>query len=113
MLMPKIPSYFDFLTFSTNTSTPKLLKPLRLIIPSASTIRNWRGFELPSCAKGVTVPTSIKPKPNLPNPSMASPFLSAPAAKPIGFLNFKPITSVGFCGIGKIGKGRFPANLSN
>ena len=112
MLIPKIPSYFARFTFSTKTSTPRLLKPFRLIIPSASKIRNWRGLGLPSCANGVTVPTSIKPKPSFPKPSIASPFLSAPAARPIGFLNFSPITSTGLSGVGKIGKGSLPAIFS-
>ena len=65
------------------------------MMPSASTKRNWRGLAFPSCANGVTVPTSMKPKPMAPKPSIASAFLSAPAAKPIGFLNSIPMTVLG------------------
>ena len=44
-----------------------------------------RGFGLPGCAFGVTVPTSMKPKPIAPRPSMQRPFLSRPAARPTRF----------------------------
>ena len=47
---------------------------------------NILGFGFPSCAKGVIVPTSIKPNPNAPNESIKSPFLSKPAAIPSLFL---------------------------
>ncbi len=57
--------------------------------------RNKRGFRLPDCGLGVTVPTSINPKPSAASASMYSPFLSKPAAKPIELGNFKPITSLG------------------
>ena len=42
-----------------------------------------RGLGLPGCALGVTVPTSMKPKPIAPRPSMQRPFLSSPAARPM------------------------------
>ena len=88
-------------------------------MPSASIKRNWRGLALPSCASGVTVPTSINPNPIAPKPSMASPFLSAPAANPIGFLNLIPIT-VFSCPCGQANSvlssgfnGELPLNLSS
>ena len=77
----------------------------RLMIARSSVRRKTRGFSLPDCGLGVTVPEcqlkdemlkeekarqvpiSMKPNPNLVRPSMASPFLSKPAARPIGFLN--------------------------
>ena len=34
--------------------------------------RNMRGFGLPGCGRGVTVPTSMKPKPRLPSASMCA-----------------------------------------
>ncbi len=68
---------------------------MRLIIASCSGKRNKRGLGLPGCARGVTVPTSIKPKPSLSRPTKCSAFLSKPAAKPTGLGNFKPITSTG------------------
>ena len=43
---------------------PSLLKPSRLITASSSGSRNMRGFGLPACGSGVTVPTSTKPKPS-------------------------------------------------
>ncbi|CSE04834.1 Uncharacterised protein [Vibrio cholerae] len=68
-----------------------MLKPIRLMMPSACTKRNRRGLSLPACGLGVTVPTSTNPKPIAPNASMHSPFLSSPAAKPTGFLKVKPM----------------------
>lgn len=77
----------------------------RLIIARSSVRRKTRGCSLPDCGLGVTVPEcqrtnvmfteatasqipiSMKPNPNLVRPSMASPLLSKPAARPIGFLN--------------------------
>ena len=44
-----------------------------------------RGFGLPGCASGVTVPTSTLPKPIAPKASMQRPFLSSPAARPMRF----------------------------
>ena len=43
-----------------------------------------RGRGLPGCARGVTVPTSMKPKPSAASPSMHAPSLSRPAASPTG-----------------------------
>ena len=54
-----------------------------------------RGFGLPGCGRGVTVPASMKPKPKLPSASMWSPFLSMPAASPTGFGKSSPITVTG------------------
>jgi hypothetical protein len=59
-----------------------LLKPRRLMSASASGKRKMRGFGLPGCGRGVTVPTSMKPKPIAPKPSMQRPFLSRPAGQP-------------------------------
>ncbi len=57
-----------------------------------------RGRGLPGCARGVTVPTSMKPKPSAARPSMHAPSLSRPAASPTGFLNVSPITVRGASG---------------
>ena len=46
---------------------PELLKPNLFIKASSSSKRNILGFGLPYCFKGVIVPTSTKPKPNLKN----------------------------------------------
>jgi hypothetical protein len=56
--------------------------------------RNNLGFSLPFCGFGVTVPISINPKPKHESSSMKDAFLSKPAAKPIGFGNLIPKTSV-------------------
>ena len=53
--------------------------------------RNILGFEFPGWAKGVIVPTSIKPKPKAPKQSIKSPFLSSPAAMPSLFLKVSPL----------------------
>ena len=50
------------------------------------------GFGFPSCARGVTVPISTKPKPKVFNPSKISASLSKPAANPTGLSKFKPKT---------------------
>ncbi len=62
-------------------SSPSLLKPSRLISASAWGRRNMRGLGLPGCAFGVTVPTSTKPKPMAPRPSMQRAFLSRPGGQ--------------------------------
>ncbi|MNY43827.1 hypothetical protein D3C86_1788100 [compost metagenome] len=100
MFLPMLPptTISGCLSFSKRkrsaiTSTPLLLKPIRLIKASSFGKRNMRGLSFPGCGIGVTVPTSIKPKPRLLNASTYSPFLSKPAAKPTGFLNFTPKTS--------------------
>ena len=64
------------------------------MIALSSFKRNKRFFGFPSCAFGVSVPISIKPKPKLDNSLYKTAFLSKPAAKPTGFLNFSPKTSV-------------------
>jgi len=75
-----------------NASTPPLLNPIRLMSALAAGSRNMRGRGLPGCARGVTVPTSIKPKPSAPSASIYAPSLSRPAASPTGLGNFTPIT---------------------
>ena len=55
-----------------------------------------RGFELPGCALAVTVPISMKPKPSAAHAGKATPFLSSPAASPIGFGKVSPKTVLGF-----------------
>ena len=46
---------------------------------------------MPYCGNGVTVPISIKPKPNFDKVFMYSPFSSIPAATPILLLNVNPM----------------------
>ena len=48
----------------------------------------------PSCATGVNVPISIKPNPKFDSSPYNLASLSKPAAKPTGFGNFSPKTSV-------------------
>ena len=74
-------------------SKPSLLKPILLIIPPSSINLNNLFLGFPDCAFGVTVPISTKPKPKSANSLYKTAFLSKPAAKPTGFLNFKPKTS--------------------
>ncbi len=95
ILMPITPWYFASLTLATRWSTPLLLKPMRLMIPSAGITRNRRGLSLPLWGLGVTVPTSIKPNPMAPNASMHSPSLSRPAANPTGLAKESPMTVTG------------------
>jgi 2,4-dienoyl-CoA reductase (NADPH2) len=71
------------------------VKPRRLIRARASGRRNRRGVGLPGCASGVTVPTSTKPKPIAPRPSMQRAFLSRPAARPTRLGNFNPASTTG------------------
>src|SRR3546814_94612 len=54
-----------------------------------------RGFGLPGCGRGVTVPTSTKPKPSRAHASRHSPFLSSPAARPTRLAKRKPSSSPG------------------
>ncbi len=54
-----------------------------------------RGLGLPGCGLGVTVPTSMKPKPIAPSASMQRAFLSSPAARPTRFGNRSPASSIG------------------
>ena len=72
---------------------------MRLIMALASGSLKIRGLSLPGCGRGVTVPTSTKPKPKASNALIHSPFLSNPAANPTGFGNLMPITSTGLWGI--------------
>jgi len=51
-------------------SKPLLLNPSLLINAFSKGKRKIRGFGLPSWGKGVTVPTSMNPKPNEPSESM-------------------------------------------
>ena len=71
-------------------SSPSLLKPKRLIIACWSGRRKQRGWGLPGWGRGVTVPTSTEPKPSASRPSMASAFLSKPAAMPTGLGKSSP-----------------------
>jgi hypothetical protein len=82
-------------TLARKTASPSLLKPIRLISALLSTILNIRGFGLPGCASGVTVPTSTLPKPIAPNASMQRPFLSSPAARPTRFGKTRPAMLTG------------------
>src|SRR5258706_13732801 len=92
MLIPRMPRYFARATFASRRSTPSLLKPRRLMIASCSITRNMRGLGLPGCGRGVTVPTSRKPKPSAARASRYSPFLSRPAASPTGLGKSIPMT---------------------
>ena len=78
------------LIFSANFAAPQLLKPARLINARSRGKRNRRGRGLPGCASLVTEPTSMKPKPNAASACAAVPFLSRPAASPIGLPNSRP-----------------------
>ena len=69
------------LTLATNAARPSLLKPSRLISAPASGMRNMRGFGLPGCASGVTVPTSTKPKPIAPKRVDAAAVLVEPCGQ--------------------------------
>ncbi len=84
-----------FLTFSTVLSTPRLLKPIRLIDLQHPPDEKRRGLSLPGCGRGVTVPISVgEPNPIAPNdapPSYPDPRQPAP-------VDFKgsPIQVTGF-----------------
>src|SRR5690606_18359323 len=56
---------------------------------------------LPSCGRGVVVPTSTKPKPRPSRASMWAPSLSSPAAQPTGLGNSRPSKRVGW-GLGRV-----------
>ena len=66
---------------------------MRLIIPLSSLSLKRRGFGLPSCGLGVTVPISIKPKPKLASSLYSLASLSKPAARPTGLGKRIPKTS--------------------
>ena len=70
------------------------MNPNLFIKASSSSSLNNLGFEFPYCFKGVIVPTSTKPKPNLKRGLYTSAFLSNPAATPMGFEIFFPKISV-------------------
>ena len=82
-------------TLAMKASRPSLLKPSRLISAWAAGTRNMRGLGLPGWPTGVTVPTSMKPKPIAPRPSMQRPFLSSPAARPTRLGKRSPATTTG------------------
>ena len=63
--MPKNPSGTLFVNLSDTISTPSLLNPNLFINALSFSSLNTLGLGFPSCLFGVTVPTSIKPKPNL------------------------------------------------
>ena len=65
-------------------AAPSLLKPMRLISACCSGRRKRRGFGLPGCGRGVTVPISRKPKPMRRTAPGQRQFLSKPAARPSG-----------------------------
>ena len=91
-LTPNNPGPFSESYFSILCKTflaPILLNPNLLIIALSSNNLKILGFLFPYCGVTVTVPISTNPKPNLIKPSKASPFLSKPAAKPIGLVNFR------------------------
>src|SRR5690606_9118231 len=71
-------------------SKPWLLKPMRLITARSPVRRKRRGFGLPGCGRGVTLPTSTRPKPSRSSGPTASAFLSKPAARPIGLAKRRP-----------------------
>ena len=71
---------------------PSLLNPKRLISAACSGSRKARGLSLPGWGRGVTVPTSTAPKPSAKSPTMASAFLSSPAATPTGLGKSSPAT---------------------
>src|SRR3954468_6648388 len=62
--------------------------------------RQRRGLGLPGCGRGVTPPSSTKPKPRAASPSTCWACLSSPAARPTGFGKSRPITRTGAWGIG-------------
>ena len=67
MFTPSIPIGLFFFILSLTTSLPELLKPRRFIKALSFSNLKTLGFLFPYCFKGVTVPTSTKPKPKLNN----------------------------------------------
>jgi hypothetical protein len=68
-----------------------------------------RGRGLPGCGRGVIVPISRKPKPRRARPSIASPFLSSPAARPMRLGKRRPMTSTVLAGSGSAAGSSLPA----
>src|ERR1043166_464679 len=66
----------------------------------ASGRRNRRGRGLPGCGRGVTPPSSTKPKPSAASASTCSACLSSPAASPTGLGKSSPMTRTGALRIG-------------
>lgn len=64
------------------------------MIAESSFSRKSLFLGFPSCAFGVGVPISIKPKPRSESSENIFASFSNPAARPTGFLNFKPKTSL-------------------
>src|SRR6185436_12422129 len=62
---------------------------MRLISALSFGNRKSLGLSLPACGNGVTVPISTKPKPSASNSLKYLAFLSKPAPRPTGFLNFR------------------------
>ena len=91
-------SLLTFLRRFAKESDPGLLNPILFISASSSTTRNIRGFGFPGCLCCVTPPSSLKPKPRAFHMGMASPPLSIPAARPIGFGKFRPNNLMGRLG---------------
>ena len=91
--------------FSTPAAIPSLLNPIRLIIAFWGISRNRRGFSLPGCGRGVSVPTSTKPNPAWPKALTVSASLSIPAASPTRLRNFIPRISTGSEGTSPITRG--------
>src|SRR5229473_2443441 len=63
---------------------------MRLTIARCSGSRNSRGRGLPGCGRGVTVPTSTKPKPSRNQAGTSTWPLSIPAASPTGLGKRRP-----------------------
>ncbi len=79
---------------SATAAEPSLLKPMRLISARSATRRNNRFLGFPGCGSPVTVPISMWSKPSMDMPSMATAFLSKPAASPKGPCIRSPRASV-------------------
>ena len=93
-IFPPMSIVLFFLSRLTASSTPSLLKPIRLIMAWSSLRRNNLFLGFPACPFGVSVPISINPNPKLDNCLYKTAFLSKPAARPTGLGNFKPNTSL-------------------
>ena len=65
ILIPNNPVGVFDLILEFTSSAPKLLNPNLLISAWSSSSLKTLGFGFPNCSKGVTVPTSTNPNPNL------------------------------------------------